>query len=107
MSDGGLDPVALAEDLSNKDVVKSGWLTKKGGMRPTWNRRFFRLKDRYLMYFKTEEDLTPTGRIQLNQITLSEAEGKTNQACCFELSTEGRECVVSGEGIARVCEATG
>ena len=36
--DGALTEAALADG----DVLKSGWLTKKGGLRPSWNRRFFR-----------------------------------------------------------------
>lgn len=42
------------------------------------------------MYYRTGGDLTPLARILLNDIEVVEAEGKVNQACCFELKTSER-----------------
>ncbi|EGG19880.1 RhoGEF domain-containing protein [Cavenderia fasciculata] len=47
------------------EIVKQGYLTKKGAMRRNWTKRWFVLKQNYLFYFKTSRDKKPKGIIQL------------------------------------------
>lgn len=53
------------------ELVKSGFLTKKGAKRKNWNLRWFILKDKYLIYFKDEKDFSsnkePYGIVQLEE----------------------------------------
>jgi hypothetical protein len=44
---------------------KEGFLTKQGGSIKTWKRRWFVLKGKRLVYFKTRNDLEATGIIEL------------------------------------------
>lgn len=47
------------------DIVKEGWLEKKGKNRRNWKTRFFKLRYKFLNYYTTPLDEIPLGRIKL------------------------------------------
>eukprot|EP01133_Synstelium_polycarpum_P007297 gene7297-8485_t len=55
------------------EIVKQGYLTKKGAMRRNWTKRWFVLKQGYLFYFKTSRDKKPKGIIQLLNVIVSKS----------------------------------
>ncbi|KAN0048111.1 hypothetical protein ACTA71_002506 [Dictyostelium dimigraforme] len=60
------------------EIVKQGYLTKKGAMRRNWTKRWFVLKQGYLFYFKTSKDKKPKGIIQLTNVVVSRSYYKPN-----------------------------
>ncbi|EGC38074.1 hypothetical protein DICPUDRAFT_86690 [Dictyostelium purpureum] len=60
------------------EIVKQGYLTKKGAMRRNWTKRWFVLKQGYLFYFKTSKDKKPKGIIQLNNVSVTRSYYKPN-----------------------------
>lgn len=59
------DPKLQISVLSLNPPDKDGFLTKQGGSIKTWRRRWFVLKDKKLVYFKTKTDVEATGIIEL------------------------------------------
>eukprot|EP01088_Endostelium_zonatum_P020895 TRINITY_DN7922_c0_g1_i1.p1 TRINITY_DN7922_c0_g1~~TRINITY_DN7922_c0_g1_i1.p1 ORF type:complete len:104 (-),score=23.18 TRINITY_DN7922_c0_g1_i1:86-397(-) len=55
----------------NKQVVKQGWLLKKGGRRKNWKKRFFVLLDspKELRYYESDSASKAKGILNLNEIT--------------------------------------
>ena len=62
------------------EVVKSGYLTKKGAKRRNWNYRWFVLKEHNLIYYKDQKDFAanrePYGIINLQDCYVSPIEKK-------------------------------
>eukprot|EP01105_Mastigella_eilhardi_P006567 TRINITY_DN1809_c1_g2_i1.p2 TRINITY_DN1809_c1_g2~~TRINITY_DN1809_c1_g2_i1.p2 ORF type:complete len:574 (+),score=147.43 TRINITY_DN1809_c1_g2_i1:2072-3793(+) len=51
--------------ISLQEIVKQGFLTKKGGNRHNWTQRWFVLKMKYLYYFQSPKERIPKGVICL------------------------------------------
>ncbi|EFA78547.1 RhoGEF domain-containing protein [Heterostelium album PN500] len=68
------------------EIVKQGYLTKKGAMRRNWTKRWFVLKNGYLFYFKTSRDKKPKGIIQLVNVSVSKSYYKPY---CMALKSSG------------------
>eukprot|EP01104_Vermistella_antarctica_P017274 TRINITY_DN6096_c0_g1_i1.p1 TRINITY_DN6096_c0_g1~~TRINITY_DN6096_c0_g1_i1.p1 ORF type:complete len:911 (-),score=225.90 TRINITY_DN6096_c0_g1_i1:94-2697(-) len=78
---------------------RAGYLTKQGGSVKTWKRRFFLLKDNFILYYKrSKADEEPVGVIYLDQVEVtSESENKTKRKNCFKISTPGRTYNISAD----------
>jgi len=76
-------------DISKPD--KAGWLTKQGGLVPSWKKRWFVLKGATLNYYQAKTDQTSKGQIEIDGASIQPADykkiGKKN---CLEISTNGR-----------------
>lgn len=59
------DPKLQISVASLNPPDKEGFLTKQGGSIKTWRRRWFVLKGKKLVYFKTKTDVEATGIIEL------------------------------------------
>eukprot|EP01132_Coremiostelium_polycephalum_P000416 gene416-526_t len=73
---GGSKQVSITIQLG--EIVKQGYLTKKGAMRRNWTKRWFVLKQSYLFYFKTSKDKKPKGIIQLVNVSVTRSYYKPN-----------------------------
>lgn len=60
---------------------------KLGGKSNAWQRRVFVLKPNYLAYFKTPEDMQPSGVINLKKATIGSSSRKEH---CFCINKTGR-----------------
>ncbi|KAM9990594.1 hypothetical protein ACTFIY_006627 [Dictyostelium cf. discoideum] len=77
------------------EIVKQGYLTKKGAMRRNWTKRWFVLKQGYLFYFKTSKDKKPKGIIQLINVVVSRSYYKPNCMAVRSLTDkEDREFLI-------------
>ncbi|KAK5580730.1 hypothetical protein RB653_000754 [Dictyostelium firmibasis] len=77
------------------EIVKQGYLTKKGAMRRNWTKRWFVLKQGYLFYFKTSKDKKPKGIIQLTNVVVSRSYYKPNcMAVRSSTDKEDREFLI-------------
>lgn len=79
-----------------KQLVKAGWLTKRGGVVKSWKRRFFLLDgvERSMTYYKSEAREEVTGKIMLEGCSVSNAEERNKKKHCFEVGTAGRTYVL-------------
>jgi len=59
------DPKLKISVASLNPPDREGWLTKQGGSIKTWKRRWFVLKGKRLVYFKSKTDVEATGIIEL------------------------------------------
>jgi len=67
---------------------KSGWLEKRGGLRKTWKKRFFVLKDNELRYYKDQACKGMKGTIPVEGCSVEIApEAKYHKKFCFELNS--------------------
>ena len=66
-------------------TIKTGVLLKLGGNSNAWQRRVFVLKPNYLAYFKTPDDLQPTGVIHLKRSTVGSSSRRENCLCINKL----------------------
>jgi len=59
-------PFKLLERGESKDIIKTGWLMKEGGVRKTWKKRFFVARPDYVVdyYEKEEESTKEKGKIK-------------------------------------------
>ncbi|KAF2068734.1 hypothetical protein CYY_009944 [Polysphondylium violaceum] len=77
------------------EIVKQGYLTKKGAMRRNWTKRWFVLKQGYLFYFKTSKDKKPKGIIQLLNVSVARSFYKPNcMAIRSAVDKEDREFLI-------------
>eukprot|EP00727_Mastigamoeba_balamuthi_P012821 m51a1_g8161 putative p21-activated protein kinase (363) ;mRNA; f:67447-69230 len=69
------------------DPEKEGWLNKRGHIVKNWKKRWFRLKNGSLYYFKEKQDGAPKGEIRLKGYTVEAASGPetTGKDFCFAL----------------------
>eukprot|EP00736_Rhodelphis_marinus_P000260 Rmarinus@m.22836 len=72
-------------------IVKSGWLTKQGGIVRNWKERWFVLTDTHLHYYKDKEASAPQASISLKQCTsIKGAEEVLQKEYSFQLQTPDR-----------------
>jgi len=57
-----------------------------------WKRRYFKLKNKTLFYYKSKESIVPIGYILLNHFRLFDAEEKMKRENCVELRHEIKRC---------------
>ncbi|KYR00900.1 RhoGEF domain-containing protein [Tieghemostelium lacteum] len=77
------------------EIVRQGYLTKKGAMRRNWTKRWFVLKQGYLFYFKTSKDKKPKGIIQLINVHVARSYYKPNcMAIRSSIDTNEREFLI-------------
>jgi hypothetical protein len=55
-----------------QDATHCGFLLKKGQVNKAYQRRYFKLRGKYLYYFKSQEDLQPKGSIALSNVDIKE-----------------------------------
>jgi len=48
-----------------------GWLRKRGAINKAWKRRFFKLHDGKLLYFKSRQQTAPQGTVDLRDCALT------------------------------------
>ncbi|KAL6061378.1 FYVE, RhoGEF and PH domain-containing protein 6 [Balamuthia mandrillaris] len=58
--------------------IKTGYLSKEGGIVRNYKKRFFVLKDNLLFYYKTDKDTMPRGAIVLDNSVLRENDANPN-----------------------------
>jgi len=87
--------------ISLKDIVKQGFLQKKGANRRNWTSRWFVLKNKYLFYFKNQKDQTPKGMIALVGVKVAPSDRKPY---CFAISSANREYLICGKNQTEVDE---
>lgn len=86
------DPAAA----TSSEVVREGYLIKRGGNFKSWKKRWFVAKDNKLAYYATPGDKVPKGSIALAVSTVkaclddSKALGCPEESFLFELVTTGR-----------------
>ncbi|XP_065193807.1 cytohesin-1-like [Sycon ciliatum] len=102
------DEFKIPEDEGGSDLThtffnpdREGWLTKEGGKRKTWRRRWFILTENCLFYFKLPSDKEPRGIIPLENLGVRElADNKRPQ--CFEIFSDAssaiKACKTDSEG---------
>eukprot|EP01114_Cavostelium_apophysatum_P008773 TRINITY_DN2153_c0_g1_i2.p1 TRINITY_DN2153_c0_g1~~TRINITY_DN2153_c0_g1_i2.p1 ORF type:complete len:793 (-),score=309.66 TRINITY_DN2153_c0_g1_i2:84-2462(-) len=70
------------------NIVKQGYLLKKGDSRRNWSLRWFILKTKHLVYMKSPKDVTPLDVIFLDRCTV----GATSiKPFCFVVSSVAKE----------------
>ncbi|GAM20685.1 hypothetical protein SAMD00019534_038600 [Acytostelium subglobosum LB1] len=99
--DGNKQGVSITIQLG--EIVKQGYLTKKGAMRRNWTKRWFVLKQNYLFYFKTSRDKKPKGIIHLVNIAVQKSYYKPFCMAIRE-STENREFLICGSSQSEIDE---
>lgn len=87
--------------ISLKEIVKQGFLQKKGANRRNWTSRWFVLKHKYLFYFKNQKDQTPKGMISLAGVKVAFSDRKP---FCFSISNSSREYLICGKSQQEVDE---
>lgn len=76
----------------SKPSAYEGWLTKcKIGLFERWQRRFFRLQDRTLFYFKKEHGEPPCGFIPLLDVTVSDLPARKGRKFVFQINIQKPE----------------
>ena len=68
------DSSSVAPPADGAVVLHEGWLmmlkvVSKGVADAKWNKRFFKLIDGFLLYYRTADAKTPVGWLRLSQIT--------------------------------------
>ena len=84
------EEIAMPKNEDGNDISQAffnpereGWLTKQGGRRKNWKRRYFILTGGCLYYFKNKEDSEPCGIVPLTSLSVREVPNKKN--FCFEI----------------------
>jgi hypothetical protein len=87
--DSGDDAMAPAGDAwagEGEQVLKTGFMRKKGGLRHNWTERWFVLTTSALTYFASRSDTQAKGRIMLRDATLGQVKDKGaifGRTCCW------------------------
>lgn len=82
--------------MDDEEILKCGWLTKKGAFNlGGWKRRWFVLKNRgggeaVLCYYRKQADSVPAGEVLLDQSTLAYHNVDSDKAHAFSIQTKGR-----------------
>jgi len=84
-----MEPNLQISVASLNPADKDGFLTKQGGTIKTWHERWFVLKGKKLVYFKTRNDLEAKGIIELEQDSTVRDE-KDKKKFMFSVSTSRR-----------------
>jgi len=84
------DPALKISVASLNPADKEGFLTKQGGSIKTWKRRWFVLKGRKLVYFKTRNDTEATGIIELAEDSFVKDEKDKKKRFMFSVGTQRR-----------------
>eukprot|EP01112_Ceratiomyxa_fruticulosa_P019376 TRINITY_DN6331_c0_g1_i1.p1 TRINITY_DN6331_c0_g1~~TRINITY_DN6331_c0_g1_i1.p1 ORF type:complete len:600 (-),score=98.84 TRINITY_DN6331_c0_g1_i1:70-1869(-) len=66
-------------------ALKAGWLTKQGGVRKNWLKRYFVLTSETLEYKKDPHDNLPISKISLCNYSVSDALSETGRQNCLKL----------------------
>ncbi|KJE96523.1 cytohesin 1 [Capsaspora owczarzaki ATCC 30864] len=81
---------------------REGWLTKQGGRKKNWRKRWFVLTGNCLYYFKETADPHPLGIIPLEDLRVRDVSVASKRAHCFEIynATDGfiKACKTSSDG---------
>eukprot|EP01137_Pigoraptor_chileana_P023429 Opistho-2@89685 len=81
---------------------REGWLTKQGGRQKNWKRRWFRLTNNCLYYFKNPEDTQPIGIIPLENLGVRDVSAKYKKPYLFEIfspsNTKIKACKTTSNG---------
>jgi len=85
-----MDPNLRISVASLNPADKEGFLTKQGGSIKTWKRRWFVLKGKKLVYFKTRNDLEATGVIELEPDSFVKDEKDKKKRFMFSVGTSRR-----------------
>jgi len=85
-----MDPSLRISVASLNPSDKEGFLTKQSGSIKTWKRRWFVLKGKKLVYFKTRNDLEATGVIELEQDSFVKDEKDKKKRFMFSVGTSRR-----------------
>jgi len=85
-----MDPSLKMSVASLNPADKEGFLTKQGGSIKTWRRRWFVLKEKKLVYFKTRNDLEATGVIELEPDSFVKDERDKKRRFMFSVGTSRR-----------------
>jgi len=85
-----MDPSLRISVASLNPSDKEGYLTKQGGSIKTWKRRWFVLKGKKLVYFKTRNDLEATGVIELEPDSFVKDEKDKKKRFMFSVGTSRR-----------------
>jgi hypothetical protein len=87
--------------MSSFGSVKEGWLTKQGGERKNWKKRWFLLQDNILYYFADQKDEFSKGSIPLGKVTQIQRH-EHKKKFIFEIHTtvEGRVFYILAESEA-------
>lgn len=64
------DSLAKEVVVSDADLIKSGAMTKQGGIRKNWKKRFFKLSIVQLAYYTTDAKQKFKGGIPLEMVSL-------------------------------------
>ena len=75
---------ATPADAPWANPQKEGYLSKRGHLVKNWKKRWFRLKNDTLYYFKDKTDAAPVGEVPLKRSEV-ECTAKMNKPYCFEL----------------------
>eukprot|EP01089_Gocevia_fonbrunei_P015680 TRINITY_DN464_c0_g1_i1.p1 TRINITY_DN464_c0_g1~~TRINITY_DN464_c0_g1_i1.p1 ORF type:complete len:473 (-),score=108.04 TRINITY_DN464_c0_g1_i1:100-1518(-) len=90
------DKAARAEKYKNISVAsltspqKTGFLTKRGGRKTNWRKRFCVLHGGKLYYFKNQKAKQPKGAIELEQNSTVAENRELKKANCFQITTQKR-----------------
>jgi len=85
-----MDPNLRISVASLNPADKEGFLTKQGGSIKTWKRRWFVLKGKKVVYFKTRNDLEATGVIELEPDSFVRDEKDKKKRFMFSVGTSRR-----------------
>jgi len=85
-----MDPSLKISVVSLSPADKEGFLTKQGGSIKTWKRRWFALKGKKLVYFKTRNDMEATGVIELEPDSFVKDEKDKKRRFMFSVGTSRR-----------------
>ncbi|KAH3765232.1 lim domain protein [Pelomyxa schiedti] len=81
--------------LSLSEIVKQGFLSKKGSQRRNWTNRWFVLKKNYLYYFKTNKDRVPKGVINIQGCDVRQGESANKQYSFNLTASDGRIYIIA------------
>ncbi|MDP2438717.1 MAG: hypothetical protein Q8P67_23480 [archaeon] len=91
------DKVETINRMYEEATVKTGVLLKLGEKSSAWQKRVFVLKPNYLAYFKTPDDMQPTGVIHLKRSTVGSSSRREN---CFCINKPGRTYFICSSNAA-------
>ena len=96
-----VDPTQLSNlgiFLSDSPSTKSGYLFKTGQESKAWKKRYFRMKDNFIYYFKTNKTIIPSGSIPLQDAEIFPAPDQVNKKQFrFHLQTRHRTYNLAAE----------
>lgn len=70
--------------VENTSIIKAGWMTKQGGSRKSWRKRWFVLRNHTLSYYKDASDSSPLGIISLQGCSVSPTDA-VKKPHCFQV----------------------